>query len=62
MRYLFFDIEAADGFHGLCEFGVVITDENFNVSYEKFYLMNPQTRFNVTGRPGRPDVILHFSK
>jgi hypothetical protein len=62
MRYLFFDIEAADGFHGLCEFGVVITDEEFNILFEKLYLINPKTRFNVTGRSGRPDVELRFSK
>ena len=61
MRYLFFDIEASDGNYGICEFGVVITDEKFTPTYQKLYLINPKKKFNTVGRPGRPDVNLSFS-
>mgnify|MGYP003295108515 CR=1 FL=1 len=62
MRYLFFDIEASDGNYGVCEFGVVITDEKFNTTYQKLYLINPKKKFNTVGRHGRPDVNLSFPK
>lgn len=62
MRYLFFDIEASDGNYGICEFGFVITDENFKPLFKKIYLINPKKPFSTTGRPGRPDVNLYYSK
>ena len=53
MRYLFFDIECADGNFKICEFGYVITDESFNILTKKNILINPQCRFNLTGRKGK---------
>lgn len=60
MRYLFFDIECADGNFKICEFGYVITDENFNILAKKNILINPQCRFNLTGREGQEDLILSY--
>ena len=31
MKYLFFDIECANRLNKICEFGYVLTDENFNI-------------------------------
>lgn len=44
MKYLFFDIECANSFGGtckMCEFGYVLTDNNFNVIQKVDYPMSP---------------------
>ncbi len=46
-RYLFFDIESATGGFGeICEFGYVVTNEDFDVIEEENILMNPQCDFS----------------
>ena len=61
MKYLFFDIECADGGKGtICSFGYIITDENFKILRREDIIINPQGRFNLTGRAGRPDIILAY--
>ena len=62
MRYAFFDIEAADGNYKICEFGLVICDANMKPLHKKLYLINPQGKFNLTGRPGQKDLVLSFSE
>lgn len=59
MRYLSFDIECCDGQH-ICEFGYVITDEQFNVVDKQVFIINPEHKFNLTGRPHQDDLILFF--
>ena len=49
MKYLFFDIECANCFNGvakICEFGYVLTDENFNVIQKEIFLINPNDEFD----------------
>ncbi|MBO5224530.1 MAG: hypothetical protein J6C23_08480 [Clostridia bacterium] len=49
MKYCFFDIECAnceDGKGKICEFGYVLTDENFNKIEGDEYVMNPQSTFD----------------
>lgn len=60
MRYLFFDIECCDGKH-ICEFGYVITDENFNPLKQDVIPINPDKPFNLTGRKDQDDLTLFFS-
>lgn len=60
-RYLFFDIECCDGAH-ICEFGYVLTDDLFNVQERKCILINPDEKFNLTGRIGSKDIFLHFTE
>lgn len=63
MRYVFFDIECANGGQGtICSFGYVVTDENFNEYFNQDILINPPGKFYLTGREGRPDVILAYSE
>lgn len=59
MQYLSFDIECCDGKH-ICEFGYVITDENFKVTKKECYTINPEKPFNLIGRENREDCILFF--
>lgn len=59
MRYLFFDIECCDGEH-ICEFGYVITNEDFNIIEKKVFTINPDKPFNLTGRPHQRDLQLCF--
>ncbi len=61
MRYLAFDIECCDGAH-ICEFGYVITDEDFNVKEQKDIIINPEHKFRLTGRPGGRDIYLSFTE
>lgn len=60
MRYLFFDIECADGNRAICEFGYVITDEKFNVLGERNLIIDPECRFNLRGRIGQDDLELTY--
>lgn len=61
MRYLAFDIECCDGKH-ICEFGYVITDEKFNVIKKAVITINPESKFNLVGRPDGRDLYLSFSE
>ncbi len=63
MRYVFFDIECADGGKGsICSFGYVITDEHFHELESADIIINPESRFYLVGRSKRPDIILSYSE
>lgn len=59
MRYLFFDIECCNG-RNICEFGYVITDDKFNILEKKDITINPENKFNLTGRPDGRDLYLYY--
>lgn len=61
MKYISFDIECCDGKH-ICEFGYVITDENFKILQKECFTINPNKPFNLIGRESRADCILFFSE
>lgn len=57
MKYLFFDIECSNCFDGIgkiCEFGYVITDENFKIVHQQEIAMSPgrgkDCRFHLKDR------------
>ena len=63
MKYLFFDIECADGGKAtICSFGYVIADMDFKIIKREDIIMNPEGKFYLTGRAGRPDVELAYPK
>ena len=59
MRYLFFDIECCNG-RNICEFGYVITDDKFNILEKKDFTINPENKFDLTGRPDSRDLYLYY--
>lgn len=63
MRYLFFDIECADGSKAICEFGYVLTDEKFNIIRKRNILIDPECHFNLAGRVGQDDLssLIHIA-
>jgi DNA polymerase III epsilon subunit-like protein len=63
MKYLFIDIECADGGKAtICSFGYVIADMDFRIIKREDIIMNPEGKFYLTGRAGRPDVELAYPK
>ena len=61
MKDLFFDIECADGGKAtVCSFGYVIADMEFNIIRREDIVINPESRFALTDREGRPDVQLVY--
>ena len=60
MKYLFFDIECADGNKAICEYGYVLTDEKFNILRKRNILIDPECSFNLTGREGQDDLVLTY--
>ncbi len=61
MRYVFFDIECADGGKGsICSFGYVICNENFEELESDDIIINPDSRFHLMGRSRRPDLLLAY--
>lgn len=61
MRYVFFDIECADGGKGsICSFGYVICDEEFREIESDDIIINPDSRFYLVGRSKRPDLHLAY--
>ncbi len=61
MNFLFFDTECAHGRGGICEFGYILTDENFNVIKSDNLLINPHTRFDDYGHK-KAGIIFAYSK
>ncbi|MDD3831236.1 MAG: hypothetical protein PHW00_01040 [Clostridia bacterium] len=64
MRYLAFDIEAANGYkhYSICSVGIVIADEQFNILYAQNILINPRTKYNLDGSRKNVDIDLHLDK
>ena len=63
MKYLFFDIECADGGKStICSFGYVIADMDFNIIEQRDILINPESEFCLEGRKGRPDIELAYPR
>ena len=63
MRYVFFDIECADGGKGsICSFGYVITDEFFNELESNDIVINPESRFRLAGRAKHPDILFAYTE
>ena len=69
MKYLFFDIECSNSFNGIgkmCEFGYVITDENFKIISSYDIPMSPgrgrDDRFHLRDRMKREDVQLAYDE
>ncbi len=63
MRYVFFDIECADGGKGsICSFGYVITDAFFNEWESNDIVINPESRFRLAGRSKHPDILFAYTE
>ena len=63
MRYVFFDIECADGGKGsICSFGYVITDEHFNELESDDLVINPESRFRLAGRSKNPEILFAYTE
>ena len=65
MKYLFFDIEAANSYVGgskICSFGYVLTDSKFNILEKEDIFINPKGKFKLTGRRNQKDFYLKYSE
>lgn len=64
MKYLAFDIEAANGYklHSICSIGLVAADENFNILWRKNVWINPRSKYNMNGTKNRGGIDLHLDK
>lgn len=64
MKYLAFDIEAANGYkpYSICSIGVVIADEQFNILSRTNYWINPKTKYNLNGTRRNVGIDLHLDK
>lgn len=64
MKYLAFDIEAANGYQlsSICSIGVVIADEQFNIISRKNIWINPKTKYNLNGTRENVGIDLHLDK
>ncbi|MBO5212370.1 MAG: hypothetical protein J6B60_02400 [Clostridia bacterium] len=65
MKYIFFDIECANCFHGngkICSFGYVVTDEHFNILAKKDLVINPKARFYLPCRDNQPEIVLAYDE
>ena len=64
MKYLAFDIEAANGYmlSSICSVGVVIADEHFNIVSRENIWINPKTKYNLNGTRLNVGIDLHLDK
>ncbi len=64
MKYLAFDIEAANGYQlsSICSIGVVIADEQFNILSRQNIWINPKTKYNLNGTRQNVGIDLHLDK
>lgn len=64
MKYLAFDIEAANGYkpYSICCVGVVEADENFNILSKHNYWINPKTKYDLNGTRANIGINLNLDE
>ncbi len=64
MKYLAFDLEAANGYklYSVCSFGYVLADENFNILKKENIWINPRCKYNLNGTRENVGINLHLDK
>lgn len=64
MKYLAFDIEAANGYmpSSICSIGVVLADEHFDIVERRNIWINPKTKYNLNGTRENVGIDLHLDK
>ena len=64
MKYLAFDIEAANGYNpaSICSVGIVIADENFNILRKQNLWINPKSKYNLNGTRPNVGIDLHLDQ
>ncbi|MDD4290978.1 MAG: hypothetical protein PHX51_01870 [Clostridia bacterium] len=64
MKYLAFDIEAANGYksYSVCSIGIVTADEDFNILSKRNVLINPKTEYNLNGTRKNISIDLHLDE
>ncbi len=64
MKYLAFDIEAANGYklYSICSIGIVIADEQFNILQRFNVWINPKTTYNLNGTRKNVGIDLHLDR
>jgi len=64
MKYLAFDIEAANGYkpYSICSIGVVVADEKFNILHRTNIWINPKSAYNLNGTRKNVGIDLHLDK
>jgi len=64
MKYLAFDLEAANGYklYSVCSFGYVLADENFNIIKKDNIWINPKCKYNLNGTRANVGINLHLDK
>ena len=64
MKYLAFDIEAANGYkqYSICSIGIVIADTQFNILSRENVWINPKTKYNLNGTRKNVGIDLHLDK
>lgn len=64
MKYLAFDIEAANGYQlsSICSIGIVVADEQFNIVSRQNIWINPKTKYNLNGTRKNVGIDLHLDK
>lgn len=64
MKYLAFDIEAANGFNpaSICSIGIVVADEKFNIIRKENLWINPRSKYNLNGTRPNVGIDLHLDK
>ena len=64
MKYLAFDIEAANGYkqYSICSIGIVISDTQFNILHRENVWINPKTKYNLNGTRKNVGIDLHLDK
>ena len=64
MKFLAFDIEAANGYmlSSICSVGVVVADEHFNIVSRENIWINPKTKYNLNGTRANVGIDLHLDK
>ncbi len=64
MKFLAFDIEAANGYmlSSICSVGVVIADEHFNLISRENIWINPRTKYNLNGTRANVGIDLGLDR
>lgn len=64
VKYLAFDIEAANGYraYSICSIGIVTADEDFNILSQRNIWCNPKTKYDLNGTRKNIGIDLHLDE